>query len=80
MFNKTWSKRLRRFLGKRYKRRTEICVCFELATPTKDFFDPAEDEVLVIDMLDNLQRNLMEFHDIPGFRIVNLTINKKMVL
>lgn len=79
MFNAQMIKRLRRFLGKRYKNRTRICVSFELATPA-DYHDPDKDEVLILDMLDNIQLHLMDFHDIPGFRYTSVTINQREIL
>lgn len=73
-------KRLTRHLGERGRRVTAIIVEFDLFTPLKDCGDPAKDEVLIIDMLDAISNHAMGFHDIPGFRLKNLTINGSKIL
>jgi hypothetical protein len=81
LLDKGMCRRLRRFLGKRFKRRTVIRIEFELATPvSKDFFDPQTDEVLLIDLADAISRHCMEFHDVPGFRLLRYTANGKRIV
>jgi hypothetical protein len=85
LLDKGMCRRLRRFLGKRLKRRTVVRIEFELATPSSkneahEYFDPQVDEVLLIDLADAISRHCMEFHDIPGFRLLKYTANGKRIV
>lgn len=78
--DKSMKRRLTRNLGLRRGRVTEFNLRFALVTPKRDYLDPAVDEVMTIDLLDAISRHLMEFHDVPGFKLRGLNINKKKVL
>jgi hypothetical protein len=73
-------KRLKRHMGKRSGKVTRVSVTFDLFTPKHDYYDPAEDEVLVIDLLDRVCDHAMQFHDIPGFKLQSAKVQGKEIL
>lgn len=77
--DKRMQKRCHRTVGLRTGKRTRVTLSFDLITP-KDYFDPANDEVLLLDLLDHVQQYVMEFHDVPGFQLASYRANRKQVV
>ena len=72
------SKLLRR-LGRKHKIETIFEISFALYTPD-DYCDPAQDQILLFDLLDTISKHVMEFHDIPGFKLGQVLINREEVI
>lgn len=73
-------KRLTRLRGKHCGRKTRMSVTFDLLTPLRDYFDPALDDVLIIDLLDKICNHAMVFHDVPGFKLKSCMVQGKEIL
>jgi hypothetical protein len=77
---KQTNRRMTRRLGWRGKgRTTKYAIEFEIRTPL-DYFDPREDEVFLIDLLDHISYYSMDFHDIPGWKLNRVKINGTTVI
>jgi len=72
-------KQQRQPVGLTRGRRTMVALVFELVTP-KDHVDPATDEVLLLDTLDHVRRHVMEFHDVPGFKLIKYTADGRRIV
>lgn len=73
-------RRRHRLMGKRMGRRTRVTIAFDLLTPVREYIDPALDEVLLLDLLDHIQQYVMEFHDIPGFKLTHYSAGGRLVV
>lgn len=72
-------KAYRRLRGKRCGNRARMCVSFDLFYPA-DHSNPAEDRVLLLESLLSLEKHFVEFHKIPGFRLVKYTANGRPIV
>lgn len=73
-------RRLKRMLGKKCVRQNRVAITFDLYTQRSFPHWPDQDEVLLIDLLDQISRHCMDFHDIPGFKLQKVTVDGKTIL
>lgn len=77
-FDARLTKNLMKRSGKKYKRETVFEITFAVRTPT-DYFDPAEDTVLLLELLNTIE-TACEFHDMPSYQLGQVIVNRETVL